>query len=308
MAVILQLESGSVPGQEYQIEMNQSCKVGSGESADFLIADSKLCPLHFSVSYDGLDCLVRNLSFETGTFINDRQIIEDVVQKGEYILAGGSIFSAKIEEKGGQKNDATPGPKGSGAIVARKRNTSKSGPMSVLDRLDSYENLYAILDTARTSRVYFLLEDCEEFHQSLYPTPISEEEEDLENVSPFLVKFSPGSPFLEKIVREGWGNSWGLYFVSEKDFAEVYSHFQQYITITTEEGEEMYFRFYDPRVAKVFLPSCPREDLQKFFGPVSCFLMEDEKSNIMQKYTITEEELTQEEISVISSNKSLSEN
>jgi hypothetical protein len=46
--------------------------------------------------------------------------------------------------------------------------------------------------------------------------------------------------------------------------------------VKTEEGEELYFRFYDPRVLRIFLPTCDREQLKDFFGPVDYYLCEDE--------------------------------
>ncbi len=38
----------------------------------------------------------------------------------------------------------------------------------------------------------------------------------------------------------------------------------------------MYFRFYDPRVLRIFLPTCDRSQILEFFGPVKIFICEDE--------------------------------
>jgi hypothetical protein len=40
-------------------------------------------------------------------------------------------------------------------------------------------------------------------------------------------------------------------------------------------GERVYFRFYDPRVMRVFLPACTPEDTTQFFGPIQNYLVED---------------------------------
>jgi len=40
------------------------------------------------------------------------------------------------------------------------------------------------------------------------------------------------------------------------------------------KGKDMYFRFYDPRVLRVFLPTCTPEELSDFFGPIAGFLIE----------------------------------
>ena len=46
--------------------------------------------------------------------------------------------------------------------------------------------------------------------------------------------------------------------------------------VLTEDGKTLYFRFYDPRVLRMFLPTCAPEQLAEFFGPVESFYVEDE--------------------------------
>ena len=40
---------------------------------------------------------------------------------------------------------------------------------------------------------------------------------------------------------------------------------------------DRYFRYYDPRVLRVYLPTCNARELQTVFGPVLRYLVEDEK-------------------------------
>lgn len=42
------------------------------------------------------------------------------------------------------------------------------------------------------------------------------------------------------------------------------------------EADPIYFRFYDPRVLRRFLPVCTPDQLYAFFGPIDYFLFEDE--------------------------------
>jgi len=46
------------------------------------------------------------------------------------------------------------------------------------------------------------------------------------------------------------------------------------VMVKTEAGQEMYFRFYDPRVLRAFLPVCTPQEAKEFFGPVRSFLVE----------------------------------
>jgi hypothetical protein len=49
------------------------------------------------------------------------------------------------------------------------------------------------------------------------------------------------------------------------------------LTVSGAEGRKLYFRFYDPRVLRVYLPTCTTDERSTFFGPVTCFLMEGEE-------------------------------
>ena len=54
-------------------------------------------------------------------------------------------------------------------------------------------------------------------------------------------------------------------------------HFRQFLRVRDEAGREFFFRFYDPRVLRVYLPTCNSEELRTFFGPVELFSMEGER-------------------------------
>jgi hypothetical protein len=98
----------------------------------------------------------------------------------------------------------------------------------------------------------------------------------LPSVAPFIFTYPYRDDFAEFIVNDGWGNSWGLWVESNAEFEDFYKHFRRFLMVETEDGQELYFRFYDPRVLRIFLPTCDHEQLTEFFGPVNQFIMEDE--------------------------------
>jgi hypothetical protein len=67
-----------------------------------------------------------------------------------------------------------------------------------------------------------------------------------------------------------------IWFCSLSEFDEVYNHFRKFLIVETEDLEKLYFRFYDPRVLRIFLPTCSSSQLDEFFGPVDRFICEDE--------------------------------
>ena len=64
--------------------------------------------------------------------------------------------------------------------------------------------------------------------------------------------------------------------VERGDFAEVIRHFQSLVAVHDEDGNALYFRYYDPRVLRIYLPTCRAGEVLTFFGPVDLYLMEDE--------------------------------
>jgi hypothetical protein len=100
----------------------------------------------------------------------------------------------------------------------------------------------------------------------------------LKTVAPYLFTYMPNTDFAHWLLKQGWGNSWGVFINSGADTERLDKHCQKFKTIRTEEGTEPYFRFYDPRVLRIFLPTCDVAQLGVFFGPVSNFICEDEDS------------------------------
>jgi Domain of unknown function (DUF4123) len=146
----------------------------------------------------------------------------------------------------------------------------------------SGEHLYAILDAARDDRILELLRDSGEHYQSLYE---GQQGEDLANFAPYLVELPNGCPLLRALIKEGWGKSWSIYFTSPKSFQEIRKHFRHFLFVQTDDGKELYFRFYDPRVLRVFLPTCITDESSQFFGPIQTFLIEDEDRGKPMRFT-----------------------
>jgi hypothetical protein len=56
---------------------------------------------------------------------------------------------------------------------------------------------------------------------------------------------------------------------------QVRAHLRQFLLVQDERGNQQYFRFYDPRVLRVYLPTCDAAETQQFFGPIDRFIVED---------------------------------
>jgi hypothetical protein len=111
-------------------------------------------------------------------------------------------------------------------------------------------------------------------HDSLYRGTSNEK---LSGVAPYLFQFAHPTPFSNWFLKSGWGDSWGLMVKSSWPLPELHKHFRKFLMVQTEDGQELYFRFYDPRVLRIFLPTCDAVQIRELFGEaIDAFVMEDE--------------------------------
>ena len=152
--------------------------------------------------------------------------------------------------------------------------------MDLRRALESQEQpLYALLDAGRDPEILTLLYRYDSPCRSLYQ---GEAEATLGPSGPFLVELRE-TDLLTQLLRKGWGQSWGLFVISTAPFDELRRHFRTLLMVRrAKDQSELYFRFYDPRVLRVFLPTCSTEQVRAVFGPVSAFLMEDAEGSLLR--------------------------
>ncbi len=141
--------------------------------------------------------------------------------------------------------------------------------------------LYAILDGARDTRIYSRLAEGEVEAVSLFR---GEQAIELVDVAPYLIPLQPDAPLTEWLFTYGWGNSWGIIVESPADLGELKRHFRSLIMVYDPEGKPLYFRYYDPRVFRVYLPTCNESELGAVFGPVNSYYVEGEQPDYMLHY------------------------
>ncbi len=120
-------------------------------------------------------------------------------------------------------------------------------------------------------------------------------QEHLKTVSPYLFKINSNLEFEKWITKIGWGNSWGVFLDTKILIADLYKHLCKLLVIKTDKGES-YFRFYDPRVLRSFLPTCDALNLADFFGPIEKFICEDEDPAFALLYSFNGKRLVTERV------------
>jgi hypothetical protein len=145
-----------------------------------------------------------------------------------------------------------------------------------------FQPLYALLDASREPSVLKVILESKEEYQSLYEGPQGAQ---LAHFAPYLVRVPQKSSLLDTLVQQAWSKSWGVFVTCDKPLKDLRAHFRHFLTVKLPDGKQVYFRYYDPRVLRLFLPTCLPEETTQFFGPVKHFLMEAEDPKLALHFT-----------------------
>lgn len=151
---------------------------------------------------------------------------------------------------------------------------------------------FAVLDGASVPGLLDRLNECRPEFECLFAGDVKP---DLAQVAPYLVKIVPGTEFADWVLSKGWGNHWGIFAIAEADLRTMRGHFRRFLTVHDESGKPLLFRYYDPRVLRVYLPTCNAAELADIFGPVVCYVLEGEAPKTALRFTVRDAALALDE-------------
>lgn len=123
-------------------------------------------------------------------------------------------------------------------------------------------------------------------------------EPDLAQVAPYLAVFQRDTPFAEWVLQEGWGQHWGIFAISRANLRTLRDHLRTFLTVYDPQLEPLDFRYYDPRVLRVYLPTCNALELRTVFGPVLRYLAEGEEPATLWKFWLDGEQFSNESVAL----------
>lgn len=157
------------------------------------------------------------------------------------------------------------------------------------------ERFYAILDGASVPDLLNKLEEYRPEYECLYR---GELKPDLAEVAPYLIALDRESEFTTLLLEKGWGKHWGIFIASNARLAALRRHFRGFLIVYDPKGKPLYFRYYDPRVLRVYLPTCDPQELETIFGPVVSYALEAEDPNILLRFRAPNGKLQQEKVTL----------
>jgi len=145
------------------------------------------------------------------------------------------------------------------------------------------ERLYAILDSADAPEVHEFLVADDVAAQPLYSPGA---EPTLELVAPYVVPVN--EELLTRLRADVWRDDWGLLVDARIPISSLVRHLRRLLLVDHPAGQTVYFRLYDPRVLRRFLPCCDAAELAHVFGPVDAYIVPDNSGDRFTRYVVVE--------------------
>jgi hypothetical protein len=265
------------------------------------------------MTWDGAACQLLDLGSTNGTRVNGEAVQEAILRIGDEIAAGDTVFrieaavaaapsrstpvdgpeppsaqtgdTAEPETSGQPREadqtsliplpifaDVEPSLKGTRAEELRE--DSLLAKLVKWARSESREqrHLFAVIDGAQSiDLVYF----ARMLGHPVFTLFEGEMAGQVAHAGPCLVELGAEghTAFLAKWV-EAIGKNAGILLTTPAPLDELFHHLREIFVVTDEEGQEYFFRYYDPRVLRSFLPTCTGSELREFFGIVSEWVVE----------------------------------
>ncbi len=138
---------------------------------------------------------------------------------------------------------------------------------------------YAIIDGAACEG---LLDRLDEFQPEFCCLYAGEIEADIEEVAPYLIRLEHDHPFTLWLLESMGNKPWGIFCKAPSTLRELRKHFRKFLIVKGPEGQNLYFRYYDPRVLPTFLPTCEADQKTDFFGSVDAYITVNDQGGIIR--------------------------
>lgn len=121
---------------------------------------------------------------------------------------------------------------------------------------------------------------------------------ELYRAAPHLLELDADHPLTDWLLTESFGKHWGIFILTNANSRTLRQHCRALLSVYDPDGEPLFFSYYDPRVLRIYLPTCNARELDDFFGVCKRFIAEDSQNNRLQRFELTDQGLNTDLISV----------
>lgn len=139
--------------------------------------------------------------------------------------------------------------------------------------------LYAVIDGARDPEALAWLRGAGLPYQCLYA---GQKAIDLADEAPYLLHLGGERTPLQALCEHYGAEPTGIFLTSDRAFYDVRRQLRRFLLVKGPDGETMYFRYYDPRIASVFLPTLDEHQIKTMFGDaISSYVYVDQATEAL---------------------------
>ncbi|MDG1048820.1 MAG: DUF4123 domain-containing protein [Planctomycetota bacterium] len=135
----------------------------------------------------------------------------------------------------------------------------------VLFQASEPTKVYVVIDAAKIPLLLDILAEHDFEGACLLPGRLAP---DVAAVAPYVILLEPGSRLCEWLLKGYWRADAFIALRSDHALGPVTKHLRGLTVAKVPDGSRAYFRFYDPRVLRAYLPTCTDEERTIFFGDV----------------------------------------
>lgn len=122
---------------------------------------------------------------------------------------------------------------------------------------------------------------------------------ELEFAAPYLVQLEYDDSYSIKLIERAWGNSWSIFLKCDSSMDTLRRHLRTLLTVQDTKGNQLLFRYYDPRMLRVYLPTCVSDELKTVYGPIDRFWTEDDTPETMLEFRVERGKLLRDEFTTV---------
>jgi hypothetical protein len=159
-------------------------------------------------------------------------------------------------------------------------------PSLIRTKACSEKNIFCIIDAAMDDEFYPLLKSSGWEYRCLYKKGVhfkgERMTEALAATAVYLLPIDPDKMPVAQFIGRRLGKHQFIFLQADASIGDLTEHFSGLLKAMDENGNLFNFRYHDPRILRVYLPTCTEEEKHIFYGPAQIFWAEDRDERVLE--------------------------